>query len=282
MLYIQLESCHHEVQESFLLFVIGGMIMNKIKDSISADSVESWMKNLENVMCQVNPDILDWAEQYGPGHIEHYKSVIENIRRINVSCEVESIVDIGSVPGHIPVMLKHFGLFVQAVDINPERAQKVFEAMDIPYYQVDIETECLPFEDSTQDLVLFCEVMEHLRNQPLNAIKEIMRVLKPGGNLLLSTPNITPLMRWRFLWGEDFQGNLIDELSKVETIGHMGHFRLYSAVELKRILRHYGFQIINVETGGKLSGHNGDWDARILRMLVPNLMRAQLYIWARK
>jgi SAM-dependent methyltransferase len=256
--------------------------MNKINNSISSNSVKSWMKDLEDVMCQVSPDILEWAEQYGPGHIEHYKSIIENIHRINVSSEVGSIVDIGSIPGHIPVMLKYSGLSVQAVDIHPERAQKVFRAMDIPYYQVDIETEHLPFEDSTQDLVLFCEVIEHLRNHPLNAIEEIMRVLKPGGSLLLSTPNITPLMRWRFLWGEDFQDDLIGELSKVEKIGHMGHFRLYSAREIKKILKHYGFQIINVETGGKLSGHDDNWDAQILRMLVPSLMRTQLYVWARK
>ena len=240
------------------------------------------MQELEDGLSLVDPKIADWAKQYGPGHIDHYKSVIEHVQRIDHSSNIKCVLDVGAVPGHIPAMLKHAGFSVHAVDIEPKRAKDVFEFMAIPHSRVDVESEPLPFPDASFDLVLFCEILEHLRSNPLNAVQEIYRVLERGGNLLISTPNITPLMRWRFLWGKDFQDDLASEFAKLESIGHMGHFRIYSRNEVRRLLTRVGFQIIQADTGGKLKVKDRRWDARILRRLAPNEMRTQLYIWARK
>lgn len=47
--------------------------------------------------------------------------------------------------------------------------------------------ECLPFEDNSFDLLLTMDVFEHIFN-PLIALKEIYRVLKPGGYYIMTVP----------------------------------------------------------------------------------------------
>lgn len=52
----------------------------------------------------------------------------------------------------------------------------------------DLELDPLPADDSTFDLVVALALVEHLHN-PDNFLREVRRVLRPGGVLLLSTPN---------------------------------------------------------------------------------------------
>lgn len=53
------------------------------------------------------------------------------------------------------------------------------------------DVNCLPFKDMYFDLVICCEVLEHL-TEHRTAIKEIVRVLKPGCNLVVSVPRYWP------------------------------------------------------------------------------------------
>lgn len=46
----------------------------------------------------------------------------------------------------------------------------------------------IPYRNETFDIVISCDVLEHLQN-PLSLLQEIARILKPGGWVLLSTPN---------------------------------------------------------------------------------------------
>jgi len=59
-----------------------------------------------------------------------------------------------------------------------------------PVYRINLETTPIPAEDETFDYVLCSEVIEHMEQDPMFMMSEINRVLKPGGILLLTTPNI--------------------------------------------------------------------------------------------
>lgn len=63
---------------------------------------------------------------------------------------------------------------------------------DIPIdYGVDL-LKRLPYDDASFDVVLLIEVIEHLENHRA-ALGELARILKPGGVLILTTPNIMRL-----------------------------------------------------------------------------------------
>jgi len=61
-------------------------------------------------------------------------------------------------------------------------------------------TRPLPYGSAAFDLVILCEVAEHLPTY-IPVIAEIGRVLAPSGHLILSTPNVARLhSRWHFFW----------------------------------------------------------------------------------
>lgn len=245
------------------------------------DDLSELKEDFQILAANAEPDMFDWAKRLAGSHVAHYKSVFSYINRISSNQTIRKVADVGAVPGFITVTLKQSGFDVQAVDINPERTKGIFASADIPAHKADVEKERLPFEDGQLDLVLFNEILEHLRIDPIFALRETFRVLKPGGSALFSTPNITPIMRWRFLRGHDYQGDIIAEFAKLEKIGHMGHIRLYSQNEVERLLKFVGYEIHQSTLEGPV--RRGRSVVRLgLRMLFRNKMRPHLYVWALK
>jgi ubiquinone/menaquinone biosynthesis C-methylase UbiE len=100
----------------------------------------------------------------------------------------------------IPLLLHELEpkLSVHVTDFDMTKfkdGQMSFKSEDVyifcPVYRLDLETEPLPTPDETFDVVLCCEVIEHLEVDPMFMLSEINRVLKPDGLLILTTPNIT-------------------------------------------------------------------------------------------
>lgn len=114
---------------------------------------------------------------------------------------------------------------------QPERAT-------LPTHHVNIEKAALPFASGTFDVVLFCEVLEHLLEDPLLPLRESHRVLKPGGSLIVTTPNVARLENVaRLLAG----ANIYDPYSGYGPYGR--HNREYTLAELRGLVEHTGFRI---------------------------------------
>lgn len=65
------------------------------------------------------------------------------------------------------------------------------DSLESTVYRLDLETQTIPVDGETFDVVLCCEVIEHMELDPMHMMAEINRVLKPNGLLVLTTPNAT-------------------------------------------------------------------------------------------
>ncbi|MEM1342964.1 MAG: glycosyltransferase [Pseudomonadota bacterium] len=71
----------------------------------------------------------------------------------------------------------------------PQRAG--LEPVEIAVHPANVEREALPFGPASQDLVLAMEIVEHFAVDPFHFFSEANRVLRPGGHLLITTPNMS-------------------------------------------------------------------------------------------
>jgi SAM-dependent methyltransferase len=102
---------------------------------------------------------------------------------------------------------------------------------------VDTEVAPLPYESGGFDTVLLCEVIEHLVKDPVFQLAEIARVLKPGGTLVLTTPNVARAgNRHRLAQGQ----GIYDPYSRYGPHGR--HNREYTAEELLELVAGVGFE----------------------------------------
>lgn len=106
---------------------------------------------------------------------------------------------------------------------------------------VDLRLYKLPWADNYFDFIIFSEVVEHLIPSDIpGIIKEIERVLKVNGWLLITTPNIASLLkRINLLFGK----NPIEFDLLLHEKATYGHIREYTMNELKEIILNQGFDI---------------------------------------
>lgn len=102
----------------------------------------------------------------------------------------------------------------------------------------NIEEEKFPYNNEKFDVILFCEIIEHLLMNPVAVLKEIKRILKPNGALILTTPNVSRLENVsKMIAGV----NIYDPYSGYGAYGR--HNREYNKHELNLLLNYLGFTI---------------------------------------
>ena len=113
------------------------------------------------------------------------------------------------------------------------------------------EKDCFPYADEYFSTVLCCELLEHLESDPMHMMSEINRILKPQGQLVLTTPNICSLRAIAaVLYGYPpgfFPAYIRPREEGVEPEAR--HNREYTPQEIRRLLLDSGFEVELLETG---------------------------------
>lgn len=187
-----------------------------------------------------------------------------------------TVVDVPAGRGVMSRVLKECGADVKAYDLFPH----VFEVEGLECTEADLMAG-LPISSGGAELVLFQEGIEHLPNQ-LVALQELNRVLRPGGRLLVTTPNISQL-RAKFsnlLTESDLYKrmppNELDALWFADS-GKMyfGHIFLVGVQRLRVLARAAGFRLRAVHRVRASPG------ALLLGFLYPLIALVNGYVYIR-
>lgn len=188
---------------------------------------------------------------YQNGTKNNFFQKIWHTKKINLATDLiknlkfNTCLDIGCASGYMLNEIyktypnaKYFGvdIYKKAIDYAKKQYPKIT-------FKVSL-AEKLPFKDSSMDLVLFYETIEHVEH-PTEALKEIRRVLKKDGTLILTMDSGSLLFRivW-FLW-ESTKGN-VWKGAHLHPFNHNELESLIKSAKFKtseKIFSHWGMEV---------------------------------------
>jgi ubiquinone/menaquinone biosynthesis C-methylase UbiE len=193
-----------------------------------------------------------------------------------------ALLDVPAGEGALAERLTAAGFTVSCCDLYPE----IFRVSNIEVRRGDLNKE-LPFSDISFDYVTCLEGLEHIEN-PQQAMREFARVLKPGGHLIVSVPNILNIeerLKW-LIYGYTSHFKPItragaerlraDYDNRAEIAAHVNPIG-YS--ELRYILEKYGFEIVSVHRDKPKANAWLYWPIvsfiRLVALLTPRKKRSE-------
>jgi 2-polyprenyl-3-methyl-5-hydroxy-6-metoxy-1,4-benzoquinol methylase len=188
---------------------------------------------------------MQTVSEYNVGHQFAYnwkESRLKKCISIMESIPPGSLLDIGCSDGVWGQEWQRRGWKVSGIDVNPDQV-KVAQKNGIDAHVCDLNRDTIPFQDNQFDLIFAGEVIEHLVDTD-GFIADVRRVCKPGGRLLLTTPNLASFEnRLRLVLG--IYPNWLNY-----NLQGSGHVRGYTPRVLKRQLAEHGFRVTR---------HLGNW-----------------------
>jgi len=145
------------------------------------------------------------------------------------------VLDIGAGSGDITYKIKEKGFSVTGVDFS-EEGVKLARRLGLNCLVVDLDNG-IPFDDGVFDIVWAGDIIEHLFD-PIFVLKEVNRVLAPGGALLCTIPyDLRITTRLRVLLGQSYQESVYRKY------GQYKHHTFFSIPLMKYMFREASLQI---------------------------------------
>jgi 2-polyprenyl-3-methyl-5-hydroxy-6-metoxy-1,4-benzoquinol methylase len=143
-----------------------------------------------------------------------------------------TLLDVGCGSGLFLQRMKLLGWQVQGVEPDPAAARQAREACGLEVFTGTLQQRQLP--DDFFDVVVLSHVIEHLHD-PAALLREVYRILKRGGRLVLTTPNAESLGS-RF-FGPDWRGLEIPR-----------HLQIFNLKTLSAMVTGTGFEVCEIGT----------------------------------
>ena len=247
--------------------------MKKIAEKAqpSSESLDIVRRATTEVLEHIPNDLRERVIEYAKWHTERLAFDIDHCRAYAPG---KRLLECGCFPliGTRALALAGFD-DLKGTDILADRYTDTCRKLNLNVRQCNFETERLPFEDESFDMVLLNEVFEHLRIDLIFTFSELYRVLRPGGVLTISTPNLRSaggiynfLVRHKaYSCGSE----LYKAYGALSRNGHMGHVREYTPHEVATFVEHLRFQPTMIMYRGRYGGKRFGPISRIFPSLRP-------------
>ncbi|HEY1464800.1 MAG TPA: methyltransferase domain-containing protein, partial [Terriglobales bacterium] len=184
--------------------------LEKVAAQLGEPDVQAVRALIEECRKSASPSFSDEIENYllkFAGRNDNEKSYLKTHQaRYTKTLELlphatsgQTLLELGAAFHHITPALKALkGYDVRCSDVwegEPQITRDITsvdgtETHSFAVDNFDVERFPWPYPDRSFDVVMCCEMMEHLITDPMGVVNEINRVLKPAGRLLVTTPNM--------------------------------------------------------------------------------------------
>ena len=160
------------------------------------------------------------------------------------------VLEIGTGAGYgIEVAAPHARRFITVDKFAP--LQELFRLPNVEFHRAEVPP--LPFAADSFDYVISFQVIEHIK-QDVELVREVKRVLRPGGKFIVTTPN-APMSLTRNPWhvreytAGELRSLLESEFSSVEALGVWGNEKVmaYYAQNRRSVERITRFDILDLQ-----------------------------------
>ncbi|OHD64754.1 MAG: hypothetical protein A2176_10520 [Spirochaetes bacterium RBG_13_51_14] len=188
--------------------------------------------------------------------------------------ENSRVLELGSSPYFMSLLIKKsrkcqldfanfFGKDRHAVNKELLTSEKYNERHSFTFKHFNVEKDVFPYRNDSYDLVLFCEIIEHLTVDPVHSLVQINRILKDGGYVIITTPNV---LRYENILKLILGENIHDHYSGYGAYGR--HNREYTPRELRRLIEGLGFRVVRLYTKVTGSIHIDAFSIKRFRGLI--------------
>ena len=199
------------------------------------------------------------------------------IRLIPAKSATNRVLEIGAGAGATLARIKELGYGGETVGVDlVDLSQSSRPGID-SFYVVDIEDETFSLEQEYYDVILCGDVIEHLRD-PWRAMRRLAALLKPGGVLIASIPNLREksLLK-KIVLGGDFSYTDCGTLDR-------SHLRFFCKRNMLELLEGSGLKVARVATDldSKKLTHPRVWQNRMTFGIFEEFFVTQYYFVAEK
>jgi len=218
-------------------------------------------------------------------HAYHFKRILKSIPR---SDRPLTTLDIGTTPFTLYLKGEFAAYSILTLDRTELLKEECLEA-GVELRGCDLDLGKIPFESEFFD-VIFTEVLEHIFSPPSIILREVHRILKRSGLLILSVPNIASLLnRVKLAFGFSPLQDADRQMNRERARGH-GHVHEYVRKEIVDLCAKAGFSVVHAEmlAESPMSAFNGRTGFKVRRFvyfsvlsLFPSL-RFEIFLECRK
>lgn len=203
--------------------------------------IESTIKDfLQSTGITMDKELTCWNDELNSNNKpeNYYRNIRHDLIPL-IPDDANCILEVGCAEGLTGNELKKKkGVFVAGIEFNQNAAEKARKVLD-DVITGDVESMDLPYATSFFDCVIFADVLEHLVN-PLDALKNVNKVLKDNGSVVLSIPNVqffgvvNNLVEGNWTYQKE---GILDET----------HLRFFTFKEIKKLIENAGLYIERIE-----------------------------------
>jgi 2-polyprenyl-3-methyl-5-hydroxy-6-metoxy-1,4-benzoquinol methylase len=149
------------------------------------------------------------------------------------------VLDIGCAYGYFLKLCDEIGCETYGIDISKYAIKQAKKETKAKLFVHDVDKGLPMFSNDFFDLITMFDVIEHLTS-PFLTLKEVYRILKPKGKLVITTPNINAIDRFikKFFGKEEEWHGYHDKT----------HLYLFTPLSLKFLVERSGFKTVKIET----------------------------------